>query len=775
MSTPPKKHINQSQKAQNISSNTGGHEPEILLELLDGREDAALNRPFLPDENEIQVVLARNGKKKTYPLFEVCCILQKEDPNHLSTLQTAYDLLEIETLLGSLHLVRVAKEQPFQTGFYGSYLDMDNQYRSVFFTNLGVKSRRQLNFLGTILEEQGMVSRETLQEVIRDYNKIKKRRIGETIAEKHNLNQEKIEKAIRRMQKEGKIPPSARVGDILLASKLITQEQLEDAIATQVKDKNKKIGALLIERKHINADQLLSVLAIKFQLEFVNLHDMQPSQEALASIPFALVSQMQILPIADKSDHLLIATSKPTEHAELGDIIRFISKRRIKFVVAPSEQISAAIDKYYTKDEEKVEDIIGEMNDEVVAIEDTTDMTDVDEADSQIIKLVNKILIDAYKKDASDIHLEPGTGRDPLIVRYRVDGLCHISHEIPPSYKKAMLSRVKIMSNLDITERRKPQSGKILIRYRNKKIEYRVETTPTIGGNEDAVLRVLAKSKPIPLDNIGFSARDQKIFEEVVSRPAGMILCVGPTGSGKTTTLHSALSYINTPDRKIWTAEDPVEITQKGLRQVQVNPKIGFTFPEALRSFLRSDPDVIMIGEMRDRETAKTAIEASLTGHLVFTTLHTNNAPETLVRLVEMGMDRISFSEALAAVIAQRLVRMLCKKCKKSFKPDKEQFEKLKTAYGPEWFEKHGMDKKRQALKQRTGCKSCDQIGYRGRTAIFEMLESTDRIKKGIKEKASTEDLKIMALENGMRTLRMDAIEKIFRGVTDLDEILRVC
>jgi type II secretory ATPase GspE/PulE/Tfp pilus assembly ATPase PilB-like protein len=331
------------------------------------------------------------------------------------------------------------------------------------------------------------------------------------------------------------------------------------------------------------------------------------------------------------------------------------------------------------------------------------------------------------------------------------------------------------MSNLDITERRKPQSGKIVIRYKDQKIEYRLETTPTVGGNEDAVLRVLAKSKPLPPDQIGFSERDYKIFETAISKPIGIILCVGPTGSGKTTTLHSALGYINKPDRKIWTAEDPVEITQKGLRQVQVNPKIGFTFQEALRSFLRSDPDVIMIGEMRDRETAKTAIEASLTGHVVLSTLHTNSAPETLVRLVEMGMDPISFSEALSAVIAQRLARTLCKNCKKAFKPNKEQFEKLKVAYGTEWFEKHGMDNEKKAFKQKQGCKECDQIGYRGRTAIFEVLENTDRIKKGIKENASIEELRQMALENGMRTLRMDAIEKVFQGITDLEEILRVC
>jgi len=778
MSPAPKKPVRspQKQKTKKTSLSSGDPSAEILLELLTGREDASLSRPFLPDENEIQVILARNGEKRTYPLFEVCCILQQEDPNHLSTLHNAHDLMEIETLAGSQHLVRVAKDQQFQTGFYGSFLDLDNPYRSVFFTHLGVKARRQLNFLGTILEEQGMVSRETLQEVIRDYNKIKKKRIGETIAQKHNLNQDKIEKILRQMQKDGKIPSTARVGDILIASNLVTKEQLEDAIAQQVKDKNKKIGQLLVERKHINADQLLSALAIKFQLDFVNLEEIVPTNEALQALPISLVTQSQILPIEDKGDHLLVATSKPAEHAELGDTIRFITNRRVKFVVAPSAQITAALEKYYTKDEEKVEDIIGGMTEDLVSVEETTDMSVVDESDSQIIKLVNKVLIDAYKKGASDIHLEPGIGKTPLNVRYRVDGLCHLSHEVPPGYKKALLSRIKIMSNLDITERRKPQSGKIMIRYMNKKIEYRVETTPTVGGNEDAVLRVLAKAEPIPLDNIGLSQRDKKIFERAVARPYGMILCVGPTGSGKTTTLHSALSYINTPDRKIWTAEDPVEITQKGLRQVQVNAKIGFNFQEALRSFLRSDPDVIMIGEMRDLETARTALEASLTGHLVLSTLHTNSAPETLTRLVEMGLDAINFAEAFAAVIAQRLTRKLCPKCKKSFKADEELYKKLEEAYDPDWFQRHEMDIKfkKAAFKKRVGCKECDDIGYSGRVAVFEMLENTATMQRGIKNKSSPEELRQMGMEQEMRTLRMDAVEKVFQGITDLDEVLRV-
>ena len=278
-------------------------EPDLLIELLVGKEEARFSRPFVPEDNEIEVILARNGQKRIYPLLEICCILEKKTPDHKLNLQKDHDLMEIETLAGSQHLVRIPKEQKFQNGFYASFLDLDNPYRSVFFTNLGVKSRRQLNFLGTILEEQGMVSRETLAEVIRDYNNIKKKRIGETIAQKHNLNQEKIEKVIRQMQRAGKIPATARVGDILVASNLVTKEQVEDAIAQQVKDKNKKIGALLVERKHITADQLLSALAIKFQLEFINLDEMEPTQAALVSIPFNLVQQMQIIPLADRGDH----------------------------------------------------------------------------------------------------------------------------------------------------------------------------------------------------------------------------------------------------------------------------------------------------------------------------------------------------------------------------------------------------------------------------------------------------------------------------------------
>jgi type II secretory ATPase GspE/PulE/Tfp pilus assembly ATPase PilB-like protein len=385
--------------------------------------------------------------------------------------------------------------------------------------------------------------------------------------------------------------------------------------------------------------------------------------------------------------------------------------------------------------------------------------------------------MDGYSKGASDIHFEPGLREQPFQVRYRIDGVCQVVHQIPTLYKKAIISRLKIMSNLDITERRKSQSGKILIRYKNNRVEYRVEITPTTGNNEDAVLRILVSSKPLPLDKMDFSPSNERAFRAMLTQPYGIILCVGPTGSGKTTTLHSALGHINTPERKIWTAEDPVEITQAGLRQVHVQSKIGVTFAEVLRSFLRSDPDVIMIGEMRDQETAKTAIEASLTGHLVLSTLHTNSAPETLVRLIEMDMDPYNFADALLGILAQRLARRLCKDCKTPYHPSEEEFDELVRYYDSHLYTEHRMApySPETILMRKEGCERCNGTGYRGRIALHELIVGSENIKKAIKRSVLVDEIKVMAIQEGMRTLLMDGVHKVMQGLTDLSNVLKVC
>ena len=423
-----------------------------------------------------------------------------------------------------------------------------------------------------------------------------------------------------------------------------------------------------------------------------------------------------------------------------------------------------------------LESLISEADNAVDEREDEEEESAISEGDSSIVRLVNKIILDAYDKGISDIHIEPGMGKEDMLVRYRMEGECGIAQKIPNAYKRAFISRIKIMSKLDIAERRVPQDGKIMMKYNNKKIELRVATCPTVGGNEDVVMRILAASKPLPLEKMNFSERDEKLVKSSVTKPYGLVLVVGPTGSGKTTTLHSALGYINTPKKKIWTAEDPVEITQRGLRQVQIHNKIGFDFARAMRSFLRGDPDVIMVGEMRDVETCSISLEASLTGHLVFSTLHTNSAPETITRLIDMGMNPINFADALILIAAQRLVKTLCKHCKKDYHPSQEEFDILVQEYGPTQFLELGVEYNDDfKLKKPVGCGKCSQSGYLGRTGLYELLEGTKAVKRLIMQMALVEEIQEQAIQDGMTTLKQDGIQKILKGECDYKQVSAVC
>ena len=415
--------------------------------------------------------------------------------------------------------------------------------------------------------------------------------------------------------------------------------------------------------------------------------------------------------------------------------------------------------------------------------------------DNELVKLVNRVIIDAYNQGASDIHFEPYPDKSKVQVRLRRDGTLLPFIEIPASYRNAVAARIKIMADLDISERRVPQDGKIKFRkFGPLDVELRVATIPTAGGMEDIVLRILASGKPMPIEKLDLSPHNLAKLKQLVSKPYGLFLVCGPTGSGKTTTLHSALSYINTPETKIWTAEDPVEITQRGLRQVQVNRKAGLNFSTMMRAFLRADPDVIMVGEMRDKETVALGIEASLTGHLVLSTLHTNNAPESIVRLLDMGMDPFNFADALLGILAQRLAKRLCA-CKQPYTPKPEEMESLLNEYCHElevtsaWQKDRDMARKgvldewrknfadkegKFTLYKPIGCDKCNQ-GYRGRVGLFELLEGTAAIKKNIQEHARVVDTLATALEDGMRTLKQDGIEKVLQGITDMQQVRSVC
>jgi type II secretory ATPase GspE/PulE/Tfp pilus assembly ATPase PilB-like protein len=492
---------------------------------------------------------------------------------------------------------------------------------------------------------------------------------------------------------------------------------------------------------------------------------------------------MRAVPVSYGQKQVTVVMADPRDAIARQTVKTIFHDRKVEYLVATPDDVSGAIDRLFGIDPggASVGEILRELSESHTGGGWGDDFGEDDpgirEDDSAIVKLLNRIIEDAYAKSASDIHIEPSRGRD-AVVRYRIDGVLHKAMDFPGRYRNAIISRIKVMSDLDIAEHRKAQSGKIRFkRWGRLDIELRVETFPSAGGVEDAVLRILSASKARALDDIGMSEHNLWQMRKLVAVPYGLILCVGPTGSGKTTTLHSALGFINREDIKILTAEDPVEITQPGLRQVQVNPKAGITFASSLRSFLRADPDVIMIGEMRDRETASTAVEASMTGHLVLSTLHTNSAPETIVRLLELGIDPYSFADALLGVLAQRLVRTLCQWCRVTEQIGAEFLESLRAEYGAEEiFGALGFLPESVLYHPGVrGCEDCHGSGFRGRMAIHELLCVSDRIREQIYHKASANQIRRTAMDEGMRTLKQDGIEKVLLGHTTMEEVRAVC
>ncbi|MBI1943201.1 MAG: type II/IV secretion system protein [Betaproteobacteria bacterium] len=406
--------------------------------------------------------------------------------------------------------------------------------------------------------------------------------------------------------------------------------------------------------------------------------------------------------------------------------------------------------------------------------------------DTTLVKLVNKVILDAIEQKASDIHIEANPGGTGTRIRFRKDGVLVTYLDLAARFRRALVSRLKIMSQLDITERRRPQDGKIDFgRFGPARAELRVVTIPTANGLEDVVMRVLSTATPVAIDQLGFDATTLAAIKRLMARPHGLFLVCGPTGSGKTTTLHSLLGHLNTDELKIWTAEDPIEIVQPGLRQVQVNAKIGWTFATAMRSFMRADPDVIMVGEMRDAETAKIGIEASLTGHLVLSTLHTNSAAESVMRLLDLGMDPFNFADALLGVLSQRLVRHLCADCRVPYPATGAELEELAAEYCNDtpldagglldaWRTQHGGTDAQIVLYRARGCARCDGTGYKGRMAVYELLLADHALKRLVQGRAPVPEIVAAALANGMRTLKQDGIDRVLRGLTDIREVRKV-
>jgi len=563
----------------------------------------------------------------------------------------------------------------------------------------------------------------------------------------------------------------------LYLHKNITEEQFDRA--KQIADqRNKPLEIVLINDFEAEKSAIGESVAEFYKCPFVEYNELEvgPPAKCLKDLKENFWRSNHCIPIFEDGDILRILSADPQNENMLGNLRSMLKGKTIEIAVGFHDDVNQFIDYYHGKGDALVEegdDVFGELELIEEEYEEEEDEVDERDLDSQgvVVKVANRIIEEAYARNASDIHIESQIGKGGALVRFRVDGECSNFQTVPFNYKRALVSRIKILSRLDIAEKRLPQDGKIKFRTRRgQNIELRVATLPTVGGNEDVVMRILAGGDALPLKKMGLSDRNLDNLKTLIERPYGLVLVVGPTGSGKTTTLHAGLSYINRPERKIWTAEDPVEIVQDGLRQVQVLPKIGLDFARVLRAFLRADPDVIMVGETRDEETANTVVEAALTGHLVFSTLHTNSAPETVTRLLGMGIDPFNFADSLLGVLAQRLIKRLCPHCRQSHALNDEERELLVHEYG-----KHPTIPLEIApgatVFRAKGCSHCQKSGYKGRLAIHELLVTDDNMRNKIEENAPVADIRYAALEAGMLTMKQDGIIKVLNGDTDLKQV----
>ena len=586
--------------------------------------------------------------------------------------------------------------------------------------------------------------------------------------------------------------------DTLVVDGLLTEQELRSSIE-EARTEGHSIEATLMSAFRLSPALLGGALAKFFGVPYEPFNAGRIRSEMLhGALKREFIVEQGWIPLEDSPEGLLIMCLDP-EAVKGSRVVPQVFPRVTKFAyrVTTQTEFKDTLAQLFgvSADSSTIDQLLADMDGGPIDDGSNDDSLESAAADNELVKFVNKVIIDAYNQKVSDIHIEPMPGKLKTGIRFRIDGTLVPYVEVPAHFRQAMVTRLKIMCDLDISERRKPQDGKIKFKkYGPLDIELRVATIPSAGGVEDVVMRILAAGEPIPLEKLGLTAHNKARLEATVSKPYGLFYVCGPTGSGKTTTLHSILKFLNTPDTKIWTAEDPVEITQKGLRQVQINKKAGIDFALVMRAFLRADPDIIMVGESRDKETVSMGVEASLTGHMVFSTLHTNSAPESITRLLDMGMDPFNFADALLGILALRLAKKLCD-CKQAYVPDAEELRLFAAEYAEElrhsqawkadyageskkmvekWLQTYGEGGQLKLYKA-VGCDKCNGSGYKGRVGLHELMVADDAVKKLIQERARVAELFSAAVEGGMRTLKMDGMEKVMMGLTDLKMVRQVC
>ncbi len=556
---------------------------------------------------------------------------------------------------------------------------------------------------------------------------------------------------------------------------------LSDVLAAvdDSKEGSVDLEAVLLDRYHVTKDALGSALSDFYQCPYLPYDERTIiDADLLKTLNLDYLRKNLWLPITRRGSLIDVLTSDPHDLDKGWDVRRTFPGMTIRYAVGLRRDIEQFLNLARGQGTSgSIGTILGELVNEI-HLESVIDPISggIDENDSAIVRLTNQVIVEADRLGASDIHVEPYADRKDMAVRLRIDGICSTFMKIPATYRRAFVSRIKVMANLDIAERRKPQDGKIRYRLaKDREVELRVATLPTSGQDEDVVLRLLTAKQPMPLDVMEFAPATLQAIQAIAEKPHGIILCVGPTGSGKTTTLHAILKHINTDERKIWTAEDPIEITQDGLRQVQVHSKIGLTFATAMRAFLRADPDIIMIGEMRDKEAADIAIEASLTGHLVLSTLHTNSAVETVIRLLDLGCDAFNFADAMLGVLAQRLCKRICIQCREAYHPSRQEYDELVQGYGAQDWPTLGIEYRADwSLYRGRGCEACNRTGFKGRVSLHELLLPSEAMKELIQTRSRTAEMLTLAMKEGMVTLVQDGIRKALQGLTSYRQVRAV-
>ena len=765
-----------------------GHEPALMILLAGQKVSGALSR-FLPTHGVVEFLPDRGRVNLDIPLADIQQ-LRLTRPLVLKRRASEVDRRAAD-------VAKPSERQPFRVQFVnGGALEGETagfemqgaglflylaQYGDavirVFVPAGSIKERQIGKPIGEILVDEKVLTRTQVRSALDRQRELREQRIGDILAESRVISSEQLRQALERQRSA----PMVRLGEALVEAKTITHEQLQDALDKQGANRKKPLGAILLELGYIDQPALYRALSQKLGMPSVDLKKFRIDPAVLKLVPDSVVREFNVVPLCRDGASLVVAMENPLNPAPI-ERVRFAIQGPVTPVMASAEDIAGAIRTHFAAAPEgRIEELASQLSAEGQA--EVGEQEIVKDTDSTLVRLVNKMILDAQAAGVSDIHVETNPGRKNVVIRFRRDGALSEYLQLPSGFRGAIVSRLKIMANLDISERRRAQDGRINFQqYGPARIELRMATMPTMDGLEDVVLRLLAAGEPLPLAKLGLRAPVLDAVSGLLGRSHGLILVCGPTGSGKTTTLHSLLGVLNAPDRKIWTAEDPVEISQAGLRQVQVNARIGWTFASAMRAMLRSDPDVIMVGEMRDAETATTAIEASLTGHLVLSTLHTNSAPETVVRLLEMGMDPFSFADALAGVLAQRLARRLCEACREKRPLGADEARVLADEYChdtglepaavlAEWHERLGGVLFAYASK---GCDACRKIGYKGRAGLHELLVGTPDLRQLMQRRTPASELRRAAIRAGMRTLRQDGIEKSLLGLTDLHEVRAV-